>query len=91
MLHAVALPRTQTPVDDILMPQSDLRQAQIDRARPRRKPYSIRDCQLRGFGVRIAPCGRKRFFLHVQHEGTPVCRACGEAATLPLEPTPTMH
>ena len=52
------------------MPNSGLRQAQIERARPRRKPYSIRDGQPRGFGVRIAPCGRKRFFLHVQHEGT---------------------
>lgn len=66
------------------MPQSALRQAQVDRARPRRKPYSIRDCQLRGFGVRIAPCGRKRFFLHVQHEGAGVWRDCGDATTVPV-------
>ena len=66
------------------MPPSGLRQAQVDRARPRRKPYSIRDSELRGFGVRIAPCGRKRFFLHVQHEGTRVWRDCGDAATVPV-------
>ena len=66
------------------MPQSSLRQAQVDRARPRRKPYIIRDCQLRGFGVRIAPSGRKRFFLHVQHDGTRVWRDCGDAATVPV-------
>ena len=69
------------------MPQSGLRQAQVDRARPRRKPYVIRDGQLRGFGVRIAPSGRKRFFLHVQHGGTRVWRDCGDAATVPV-PTP---
>ena len=66
------------------MPQSGLRQAQVDRARPRRKPYVIRDGQLRGFGVRIAPSGRKRFFLHVQHDGTRVWRDCGDAATVPV-------
>ena len=66
------------------MPQSTLRQAQVDRARPRRKPYAIRDSELRGFGVRVAPCGRKRFFLHVQHEGTRVWRDCGDAATVPV-------
>ncbi len=66
------------------MPQSALRQAQVDRARPRGKPYSIRDGQLPGFGVRIAPSGRKRFFLHVQHQGTRVWRDCGDGATVPV-------
>ena len=74
----------QQPDEDIPMPHSGLRQAQVDRARPRRKPYTIRDCQLRGFGVRIAPSGRKRFFLHVQHDGTRVWRDCGDAATVPV-------
>ena len=66
------------------MPPSGLRQTQVDRARPRRKPYSIRVTEFRGFGVRVAPCGRKRFFLHVQHEGTRVWRDCGDATAVPV-------
>ncbi len=66
------------------MPSSGLRQAQVNRLQPRRKPYFIRDSELRGFGVRVAPSGRKRFFLHVQHEGTRVWRDCGDAATVPV-------
>ena len=67
------------------MPRSALRQAQVDRAAPRRKPYSLRDPELRGFGVRIAPSGRKRFFLHIQHDGVRTWRDCGDAATVPAD------
>ena len=49
---------------------------------PPAPPQTLRHSrsELRGFGVRVAPSGRKRFFLHVQHEGTRVWRDCGDAA-----------
>ena len=34
--------------------------------------------------MRMTRSGRKRFFLQVQHEGTPVWRDCGDAATVPV-------
>ena len=37
--------------------------------RPRKTAYDVRDGQLRGFGVRVLPSGRKRFFVHCQHRG----------------------
>ena len=67
------------------MPRSILRQARVDGLRPRRKPYTLRDARLRGFGVRVAPSGRKRFFLHVQHDGRRVWRDCGDAAAVSVD------
>ncbi|MCY3856959.1 MAG: tyrosine-type recombinase/integrase [Rhodospirillales bacterium] len=67
------------------MSRSVLRQARVDGLRPRYKPYTIRDSKLRGFGVRVAPSGRKRFFLHVQHAGERLWRDCGDAASVPVD------
>ena len=59
-----------------------LSQPAVDRLRPRRTTYSVRDPELRGFGVRITPSGSKRFFLHAQHRGQRVWRDCGDAAVV---------
>lgn len=59
-----------------------LRQFRVDRLRPRRQPYAVRDPELRGFGVRVAPSGARRFFLQVQHAGARVWKDCGDAATV---------
>ena len=66
------------------MSRTRLRQGQIRRLRPRRQPYAVRDSELRGFGVRVAPSGARRFFLHAQHAGTRVWKDCGDAATVTL-------
>ena len=66
------------------MSRTRLRQGQIRRLRPRRQPYAARDSELRGFGVRVAQSGTKRFFLHTQHAGTRVWKDCGDAATVTL-------
>ena len=64
------------------MPNIRLHQSRIDRLRSRRQAYVVRDSELRGFGVRVSPSGRKRFFLHSQHAGKRVWRDCGDAATV---------
>ena len=66
------------------MSRTRLRQGQIRRLRPRHQPYAVRDTELRGFGVRVAPTGARRFFLHVQHAGTRVWKDCGDAAAVTL-------
>ena len=64
------------------MPNIRLHQSRVDRLRPRSRAYIVRDSAVRGFGVRISPSGRKRFFLHSQHAGKRVWRDCGDAATV---------
>ena len=49
------------------MPKVILTDARVKVLRPRRTAYDIRDGKLRGFGVRVLPSGRKRFFVHSQH------------------------
>ena len=64
------------------MPNMRLDQSRIERLRPRRQTYVVRDSAVRGFGVRVSPAGRKRFFLHSQHAGKRVWCDCGDAATI---------
>ena len=66
------------------MPRTHLTPSGIDRLRPRRKPYSVRDTACRGFGVHVATTGRKHFFLQTQHEGKRSWHHCGDAARTPL-------
>ena len=43
------------------MPTSRLTQRRVDTLEPRRKTCDIRDAEVKGFGVRILPSGRKRY------------------------------
>ena len=45
---------------------------------PRKTAYAIRDGKIRGFGVRVTPAGRKRFFVHCQHDGRRVWKIVGD-------------
>ena len=51
------------------MARTALTDARIGALRPRKIAYDIRDGKLGGFGVRVLPSGRKRFFVHSQHRG----------------------
>ena len=46
-----------------------LNQSRVDRLKPRNSAYDIRDTDLKGFGIRTLPSGKKSYFLQAQHEG----------------------
>ena len=67
------------------MPKIRLTQRWVDTLKPDEKTQDVRDCVIRGFGVRILPSGRKRYFLHRQTDGKRVWHSIGDAGTMPLE------
>ncbi|MDE0175464.1 MAG: tyrosine-type recombinase/integrase [Defluviicoccus sp.] len=60
------------------MVRTNLTDARIGALVPRKTPYEIRDARLRGFGVRVTPSGRKRFFVHCQRNGERVWKIVGD-------------
>ena len=67
------------------MPKVILTDARVKALHPRKTTYDIRDGKLRGFGVRVLPSGRKRFFVHCQHRGDRVWKILGDAATMSVD------
>ena len=67
------------------MARTALTDARIGALRPRKIAYDIRDGKLRGFGVRVLPSGRKRFFVHSQHRGDRVWKILGDAAAMSVD------
>ena len=67
------------------MARTALTDACIGALRPRKIAYDIRDGKLGGFGVRVLPSGRKRFFVHSQHRGDRVWKILGDAATMSVD------
>ena len=64
------------------MPKRALTDARVRTLRPRNTSYDIRDGRLKGFGVRVLPSGRKRFFAHCQHRGERVWKIVGDGGTM---------
>ena len=64
------------------MARTALTDARIRALRPRKIAYDIRDGKLGGFGVRVLPSGRKRFFVHSQHRGERVWKIVGDATAM---------
>ena len=60
------------------MSKIDFTDARIGALVPRKTSYDLRDGKLRGFGVRVTPAGRKRFFVHCQHNGERVWKIVGD-------------
>jgi len=65
--------------------KSRLTQRLVDTLKPRKKTLDVRDCVIRGFGVRVLPSGRKSFFLHSQVDGKRVWQSIGDAHAMTLE------
>ena len=59
-----------------------LNQSRVDRLKPRNSTYDIRDTDLKGFGIRILPSGKKSYFLQTQHEGQRRWTKIGDADAL---------
>ena len=64
------------------MPRIALTDARVRALKTRKTTYDIRDGKLRGFGVRVLPSGRKRYFVHCQHHGERVWKIVGDAAAM---------
>ncbi len=54
-----------------------LTDARIKALKPATAARDFRDSALKGFGVRIMPSGRKRFFIHTQHHGRRIWKIIG--------------
>ena len=50
--------------------------------RKKKRTRNIRDTALAGFGVRVLPSGRKRFFPHSQHDGQRIWKIIGDPANM---------
>ena len=64
------------------MSRTDLTDPRIGALKPRKVAYDVRDRKLRGFGLRVLPSGRKRFFVHYQHRGERIWKILGDAAAI---------
>ncbi|MXY34688.1 MAG: tyrosine-type recombinase/integrase [Boseongicola sp. SB0664_bin_43] len=61
-----------------------LTQRLIDTLKPGKSVREIRDTELRGFGVRILPSGRRRFFVNAQTNGRRIWKTIGDAGAMSL-------
>ena len=59
-----------------------LTDARVRDLRAKKTTKNVRDTALPGFGVRVLPSGRKRFFLHSQHEGQRIWKIVGDPADM---------
>ena len=66
------------------MANRHLNQRLIDTLKPSKSVREVRDTELRGFGVRILPSGRKSYFVHSQTDGRRVWTKVGDADAMPL-------
>ncbi|MDE0389441.1 MAG: site-specific integrase [Rhodospirillales bacterium] len=66
------------------MPRPILTDARVAALAPRKASYDIRDSKLKGFGVRVTPSGKKRFFVHCQHRGERVWKIMGDADAMDI-------
>ena len=66
------------------MPNVRLTESRVAALEARNSPYDIRDTELKGFGIRILPSGRKRYFIHSQYEGQRLWKTVGDANAMGL-------
>ena len=61
-----------------------LTEGRIKALRPRTTTRDVRDANLKGFGVRVYPTGRKCFFVHTQYQGQRIWKIIGDASRINL-------
>ena len=61
-----------------------LDQKRVNQLKPRKKEYSVRDCEIHGFGVRVWPSGKKRYFIHFQRQQQRRWKTIGNADDMTL-------
>ena len=66
------------------MATARLTEGRIKAFRPRKTVQDVRDASLKGFGIRVYPTGRKRYFIHTQLEGQRLWKIVGDAADTSL-------
>ncbi len=66
------------------MPRPNLTNARIAALATCKTAYDIRDGKLRGFGVRVTPSGRRRFFVHCQRRGERIWKIVGDADAMDI-------
>ena len=66
------------------MAATHLTEGRVKALRPRKTTRDIRDANLKGFGVRVYPSGRKRYFIHTQHDGQRIWEIVGDASGVSL-------
>ena len=66
------------------MPKVRLTQRRVDSLKQHKTIRVVRDCDIRGFGIRILPSGQKRYFLHSQIDGKRIWRPIGDARVMTL-------
>ena len=59
-----------------------LTQRLVDALKPRKAAYEVRDAELKGFGVRVGPSGKKGYFLHSQRDGRRIWKFLGGVETI---------
>lgn len=62
------------------MSRTRLTDARVRDLRPKKATRNVRETVLAGFGVRVLPSGRQRFFIHSQHEGRRIWKIVGDPA-----------
>ena len=55
-----------------------LTDARIKALKPGKSTRQVRDTALKGFGVRILPSGKKRYFIHTQRDGKRIWKSIGD-------------
>lgn len=62
-----------------------LTQRRINSFKSGKSVREFRDAELHGFGVRVMPTGRKRYFVHSQYTGQRVWQTIGNADDMALK------
>ena len=62
------------------MATARLTEGRVKALRPRKIVQDVRDASLKGFGIRVYPTGRKRYFINTQHEGQRIWSVVGDAS-----------